>query len=333
VYLSRVKIETMREAHDARWLLLIHQIPPKPDYLRVKIWRRLQRVGAVAIKNSVYVMPRSDQALEDFQWTVREITEGGGDAWICEAGFVEGISNDQVEALFRAARDADYAAISEEAKELAKKFPVGKGLSQELAGELEAGVVRLRRRLGEVVGIDLFDGLGRQSAEGLVASLEARVNPDAAGDDQAVGSTAEYRGRVWVTRKGIHVDRMASAWLIKRFIDPEAKFKFVPARGYQPEKREIRFDMFEADFTHEGDRCTFEVLVHRLKRNNSGLRPIAEIVHDIDLKDGKFGRPETPGIERLITGICAVHKEDEVRLARASAIFEDLHGSFARRTR
>ena len=167
----------MPEAHDTRWLLLIHQIPPKPDYLRVKIWRRLQRVGAVAIKNSVYVMPRSDQSLEDLQWIVREITEGGGDAWICEAGFVEGISNDQVEALFRAARDADYAAMSEEAKELARKFPVGKGLNEERAGELEAGVTRLRRRLGEVVGIDFFDGLGRQSAEGLVASLEARVNP------------------------------------------------------------------------------------------------------------------------------------------------------------
>jgi hypothetical protein len=152
-------------------------------------------------------------------------------------------------------------------------------------------------------------------------------------DDQAAPSSGEYRGRLWVTRKGIHVDRMASAWLIKRFIDPEATFKFVPARGYQPENREIRFDMFEADFTHEGDRCTFEVLVQRLKVNNPALRPIAEIVHDIDLKDGKFGRPETPGIERLITGICTMQKDDEARLARASVIFEDLHGSFARRTR
>jgi len=293
-----------------------------------KIWLRLQRVGAVAIKNSVYVMPRSDQSLEDFQWTVREITEGGGDAWICEAGFVEGISNDQVEALFRGARDADYAGISEEAKELAKKFPVGERLNEEHAGELEPAVARMRRRLIEIVAIDFFDSLGRQSAEGLVAGLEARVNPDASADDQAARSSGEYLGRVWVTRKGIHVDRMASAWLIKRFIDPEAKFKFVPARGYQPEKREVRFDMFEADFTHEGDRCTFELLLQHLKLNHPALRAIAEIVHDIDLKDGKFGRPETPGIERLITGICTVHKEDETRLARASAIFEDLHGSF-----
>src|SRR5713101_6820624 len=287
LYLRPVKTEWMPEAHDTRWLLLIHQIPPKPDYLRVKIWRRLQRVGAVAIKNSVYVMPRNDQSLEDFQWTVREITEGGGDAWICEAGFVEGISNDQVEALFRAARDADYAAISEEAKELAKKFPAEKGLSEERHGELEAGVVRLRRRLGEVVGIDFFDCLGRQSAEGLVASLEARLNPDASGDDRAGPSRSEYRGRVWVTRKGIHVDRMASAWLIRRFIDPEARFKFVPGKGYPPEAGELRFDMFEAEFTHDGNRCTFEVLVHEFQLSDPPLQAISEIVHDIDLKDAK----------------------------------------------
>ena len=321
----------MSEPNETRWLLLIHQIPPKPDYLRVKIWRRLQRVGAVAIKNSVYVMPRSDQSLEDFQWTVREITGGGGDAWICEAAFVEGISNDQVEALFRAARDAEYAAISEDAKELGRKFPVSKDLKELTTAELEAGVARLRRRLGEVVMIDFFDCLGRQSAEGLVGSLEARLNPDASAD--AAPLSSEYCGRVWVTRKGIHVDGMASAWLIKRFVDPDAKFRFVPARGYHGEKQEIRFDMFEADFTHEGDRCSFEVMLLRLKLGNQALRAIAEIVHDIDLKDAKFGRPETSGIERLITGICMVHKDDDARLARTSALFEYLYASFARKAR
>ena len=321
----------MPEVAEYRWLLLIHQIPPKPDYLRVKIWRRLQRVGAVAIKNSVYVMPRSDQSLEDLQWTVREISEGGGDAWICEAAFVEGISNDQVEALFHAARDADYAALAEEAKELIRNFPAG-GSAGDHVADLESGIARLRRRLQEVVAVDFFDSLGRQSAEGLVAALEARLNPGSS----AVSVTApseEYRRRVWVTRKGIHVDRMASAWLIKRFVDPEAEFKFVAARGYQPEKRELCFDMFEADFTHEGDRCAFEVLLQRLRLNEPALRAVAEIVHDIDLKDGKFARPETAGIERLITGICTGHKDDLARLARSSAIFEDLYQSFARKTR
>jgi hypothetical protein len=144
---------------------------------------------------------------------------------------------------------------------------------------------------------------------------------------------AEYRKRVWVTRKGIHIDRMGSAWLIKRFIDPDAKFKLVPARGYRPEKGEIRFDMFEAEFTHEGDRCTFEVLIARLVPSLGALRPIAEIIHDIDLKDGKFERAEAAGIDALITGICTRSKDDDERLQRGSAIFDDLFVSFSRRNR
>src|SRR5215470_4374317 len=111
----------MSERPDTRWLLLIHQIPPKPDYFRVKIWRRLQRVGAVAVKNSVYVLPRSDQTLEDFQWIAREIAQGGGDASLCEAGFIEGLTDAHIESMFRTARDADYAAIAEAARELTKQ--------------------------------------------------------------------------------------------------------------------------------------------------------------------------------------------------------------------
>ena len=318
----------------ARWLLLIHQIPPKPEYLRVKIWRRMQRIGAVAVKNSVYALPKNEEALEDFQWVLREIVEGGGEGSICVAGFVDGLGDADVEAMFRAARDADYSAIAEEARKLGAALPVpGRKLDPSTRGRLETDVTRLRRRLSEVAALDFFDALSRQTAEGLVASLEARLNPDETTETGPGPGEGQYRCRVWVTRKGIHVDRMASAWLIRRFIDPEGSFKFVSARGYQPQKGELRFDMFEAEFTHEGDRCTFEVLLQRIKLTDTALRPIAEIIHDIDLKDGKFGRPETPGIERLITGICTAHKEDEVRLARAAAMFDDLYGSFSRRSR
>src|SRR5215210_3761573 len=103
----------------SRWLLLIHQLPPKPDYFRVKIGRRLQRVGAVAIKNSVYALPHGGDAQEDLQWIVREIVEGGGEASVCEASFLEGLTNDGVVALFRAARDRDYAEITEAASRVA----------------------------------------------------------------------------------------------------------------------------------------------------------------------------------------------------------------------
>src|SRR5258708_32192831 len=139
----------MAEERETRWLLLIHQIPPKPDYFRVKIWRRLQRVGAAAIKNSVYVLPKSDQTLEDFQWIAREIAAGGGEASLCEAGFVEGLSDGQIEALFRAARDADYAAIANEARELSKKLHP-RGADEDARSELETNASRLRKRLGDV---------------------------------------------------------------------------------------------------------------------------------------------------------------------------------------
>jgi hypothetical protein len=136
-----------------------------------------------------------------------------------------------------------------------------------------------------------------------------------------------------VTRKGIHVDRMASSWFIRRFIDSGARFKFVPAKGYKPQLGEIRFDMFEAEFTHEGDRCTLEVLMERTGVTDPAVVPIAEIVHDIDLKDSKFGRQETLGIERLTAGICMAQKDDETRLVRGEAVFNDLYEYFKRKTR
>ena len=319
----------MSERPDNRWLLLIHQIPPKPDYFRVKIWRRLQRVGAVAVKNSVYVLPKSESTLEDFQWVLREITEGGGDASLCEAGFVEGLTDAQIESLFRAARDADYSTVAEEARELTKK--VRSHRSSESGAEVEAGVTKLRNRLTEIAAIDFFDSLGRQTAEGLVSSLERLVQPQ--DQNEPAIAVAHYRGRTWVTRKGIHVDRMASAWLIRRFIDERARFKFVPARGYQPQKGEVRFDMFDAEFTHEGDRCTAEILMLRFALKATQLRPIVELVHNIDLKDAKFERPETAGVEALITGICTRSKDDPERLERGSAMFDELFEFFSRRNR
>ncbi len=322
----------MLDPSQARWLLLMHQIPPKPDYFLVKIWRRLQKVGAVAIKNSVYALPKGDQALEDFQWILREITAGGGEASICEANFVDGLLDEQVEALFKAARDADYAAIAEETRELGRRFPLNTKLNGAEREELAAAVARLRRRLAEVIAIDFLDSLGRQTTDGLLAGVEARLAPQASFLQGGPSpSMKDLQARVWVTRKGLHVDRMASAWLVRRFVDPAATFKFVAAKGYRPEKGELRFDMFEAEFTHEADQCTFEVLVERLNLNSPGLRPVAEIVHDIDLKDGKFGRLETAGIERLIAGICTAYKDDESRLSRGYELFDALYESFSRR--
>jgi hypothetical protein len=318
-----------------RWLLLIHQIPPKPDYFRVKIWRRLQRLGAVAIKNSVYVLPKNDQTQEDFQWVLREIVEGGGEASLCEARFVEGLADDQVEALFQAARGAEYGQIAEEARRLAE-IPLPNGQIEETRRtQLEIDLARLKRRLAEVVAIDFFGALGHEAAEGLVSGVEARMKEKRSGKQivsAAITRREDFQGKVWVTRKGIHVDRMASAWFIRRFIDSDASFKFVQAKGYKPLRDELRYDMFEAEFTHEGDCCTLEVLIERIGIHDQGLSPIAEIVHDIDLKDSKYSRQETAGIDRLIAGIAMAHKEDETRLARGAAVFDDLYEYFRRKS-
>jgi hypothetical protein len=303
-----------------RWLLLIHQIPPKPNYLRVKIGRRLQRLGAVAIKNSVYALPKDDQTYEDFQWVVREIVEGGGDASVVEARFVDGMTDEHVEGLFHAARESDYSAIVDEARKLALDLDKG--------AQVRADLTRLRRRLAEIVDIDFFGASGREAAEALLADVEARVEPTTEPPHDESPRPAAIHGRVWVTRKGIKIDRIGSAWLIRNFIDQEARFKFVPGQGYEPSPGELRFDMFEADYTHEGDRCTFEVLLQRFGLADPALRQIAEIVHDIDLKDGKFGRKEAPGLDRLIAGFAAAGMDDESRLAQGGLLFATLYESF-----
>ena len=324
----------MSEESGGRWSMLIHQIPPKPNYLRVKIWRRLQRLGAVAIKNSVYVLPKSEQAREDFEWVLREIVEGGGDASICEARFVEGLSDEQVESLFHEAREADYAQIAEETRRLTGKLPSGTKWSAETKARVEVELSRLKRRLAEVVSIDFLGASGREKTNGLLTGLEGRLRSMSGGkklSTRPMMSPSDFGERTWVTRKGIHVNRMASAWLIRRFIDPEARFRFVAGKGYQPQPGEVRFDMFEAEFTHEGDRCTFEVLLGRFSITDPGLREIGEIVHDVDLKDAKFGRQDALGFERLVAGIALAHKEDNLRLERACAVLDDLYEYYRRK--
>jgi hypothetical protein len=314
------------------WLLLLPQIPPKPSYFRVKVWRRLQALGAIAIKNSVYVLPNTDDAREDFEWMRREIVKDGGGATLCEARLIEGLRDEEVQAAFHAARDADYAEIAAAARKLAAELPAGV-ISEDRRAQVETEVARMRRSLTEVGRIDFFGAPGREAAEGLVGELESRLRP-AGEESQAAaggGSLRDVHGRVWVTRTGIFIDRIASAWLIRRFVDPDARFKFVPAKGYQPGAEELRFDMFEAEFTHEGDRCTFEVLIARLGLDDPALVPIAEIVHDIDLKDSKFGRPEGIGIDRLLAGIAMAHKDDEGRLAHGAAVFDGLYEFYRRK--
>jgi len=305
----------------ARWLLLFYQVPPRPPYLRVKISRRLGKVGALGVKPTVYVLPNSEGALEDFQWAAREIAKEGGDATICEARLVEGLRDDLVERMFNEARGAEYREILQAAQRAGKQ---GAGRETEQ--------VRLQRRLSEIREIDFFEAPGRRQAEAAVSRLHRPPPPTSApAGPRSVLKRSDYARHTWVTRKGIHVDRIACAWLIRRFIDPQAKLKFVPAKGYAPGKRELRFDMFDGEFTHEGDSCSFEVLLDRFGIPDAALRTIAEIVHDIDLKDAKFRREEAPGIDRLIAGLCMADPGDAGRLERGGALFDSLYEYFHRK--
>ena len=320
------------QAEPAYWLLLIHQLPTKPGYPRVKVWRRLQGLGAVAVKSTVYALPAGEQAREDFEWLLKELVELGGEGMIWEARLVDGLSDDDVRALFNAARAEDYDAISKEARALAGAMGAEGG-----QGEARARLTRLRAEVARVAAIDFFGANGRETVEGLLSGLETRLAEGEAmvaeREERAAEASAAdaLKARVWVTRQGVYVDRIASAWLIRRFIDPEARFKFVPAKGYVPEPGELRFDMYEGEYSHEGDRCTFEVLLAGAGLDDPALAAIGEIVHDIDLKDAKFGRAEAIGIAHLIEGIAAANKDDQRRLERGAAVFDDFYEYFRRK--
>ena len=321
-----------RTVQGERWLLLIHQLPAKPAYLRVKIWRRLQALGAVAVKNAVYALPASDHSQEDFQWVLKEILAAGGEAMVCESRLLDGLSDTDIRMLFNAARDADYAEVAEEARALAARL--AETPHTESRADLKAQFARLKTRYAQTIAIDFFDANGRQSANGLLSGLEQELTEQPVETVAGEGTPARsdsLKGRVWVTRIGVHVDRIGCAWLVRRFIDKNASFKFVPPKGYTAEPNELRFDMFDAEFTHEGDRCSFEVLMTRAGLNDPALAAIAEIVHDIDLKDEKFGREEAPGVKTLINGICADTRDDDERLKRGAAIFDDLYAVFSRK--
>src|SRR5687767_8385535 len=304
----------------ARWLLLIAQLPPKPDYLRVKLRRRVQRIGAVALRSSVFALPNRPDTTEDLIWLRTELLADGADAIICGATPIAGLTDAELERRFQAGRDGDYDEIVEEARAV-----TAAGGREEAVRALP----RLRRRLGEVAKLDFFGAERGEVARVAIAELSglAAVRIGASQSDAPrPAPRAASRGRTWVTREGVFVDRIASAWLIRRFIDPDATFKFVGGRSYRPQPDELRFDMYQAEYTHEGDRCTFETLLDRFDlEDDPALGAIAEIVHDIDLKDEKFGREEAAGVAIVLGGISRTHARDADRLRQGAAVFDGLY--------
>lgn len=315
-----------RQTEDrAPWLVLIYQLPPKPAYFRVKIWRRLQVLGAINVKNSVYVLPRTERTIEDLQWVRREIEDGGGEAAVCEVRFLDGLDDGQIRSLFQAARDPEYRELAAEAQGVLDRL----GMNEETRAEATAHLRRLRRRFTQVSALDFFGAPGRAMADTLLNGITRHLTPTPvpfAGDPRAA-----FRNRTWVTRAGVEVDRIASSWLIRHFIDSQAVFRFVASSNPMPAPGEVRFDMFEAEFTHVGDLCTFEVLMERMQLDDRALRSIAEIVHDLDVKDDKFHREEAAGLAMVFGAIITAHTTDEARITRGGILLDDLYRMFGKR--
>jgi hypothetical protein len=323
------------DAAGIRWLALLFHFPKGPDSRRVKVWRRLQSVGAVAIKNSVYLLPLSEQSQEDFEWILTELRSSGADGAILESRLVGGMTDQQIRELFNAARGADYQGLRDEIEAALAALPTDKVVvDEDVAGSGRRALARARKRIAEIEAIDFFGAAGHDVVEAAMRALVERTTnetEDAGKREKTMAAVAlqDLTDRVWVTRRGVRVDRIASAWLIRRWIDSGARFKFAAGKDYVPGDREVRFDMFEAEFTHEGDRCTFEVLARLVGPDDAALRSVGEIVHDIDLKDGKYLRPETAGVAHVLDGIVAGTDDDNQRIERGAALFEGLYRFFS----
>jgi hypothetical protein len=279
----------------------------------------------------VYVLPNRDECVESFEWVSRELTERGGQASLCEGQFFDGATDGEIERRFVEARNSDYADLATEARGIAKLLKAKRITSDKLSG-LTEHALKLRRRFDEVVAIDFCHASGREPTDGLLVGIE-RALAELRGDEQQepLARTARPSGATWVTRTGVHIDRIACSWLIRRFIDARATLKFVPPNGYVPAPGELRFDMYDAEFTHVGERCSFEVLLVRMGLEaDLALVAIAEIVHDIDLKDEKYARPETTGLQSMVVGICGSVRDDHARIAAATPLFEGLYAFFGR---
>lgn len=318
------------------WLLLIHQIPAKPTYFRAKIWRRLQQLGAVAIKQSVYAMPRQEQSLEDLTWIVKEITDGGGEATMIEARFVEGLSDQQVIGLFHTARGSDYEKILAEISALRDDWQcrAGESASDCLLG-FRTRLEKLRRQFAETTRIDFFKAPERLQVEAALNDLETALIEHRAierADLDKNAGISGLTGKTWVTRENVYVDRIACAWLVRCYVDPDARFRFVASSQYSPEPDEIRYDMAEAEYTHAMDKCSFEVMIERFGLSDPALAQVAKIIHDIDLKDSTFGLPETAGVQALFDGIIATTQRDTERIDQAGAVLDSLLAFFKGRT-
>ncbi len=328
----------MKTEDKQEWILLVHLLPQKPTKLRVRTWRKLQALGAVPIKNSVYVLPYNDKTSEDFQWLRQEIESSGGEANLFRADSVEGATDKEIVTLFRNARDEDYAKLITECEGLsgaAREQAKGNSLSAGKLAQYVSELSRLRQELERVRATDFFHAPKGKKAQDAFEKCRREVQATESKNikssdnksDLAPLKTSDYQNRRWATRKDPHIDRLASGWLIRRFIDKRSRFQFI-SEGERVANT-LTFDMADGDFTHRGEDCTFETMLKSFGlESDDALCEIAQIVHDIDLKDNKFSRPEASGVNVVIRGLAEVYKEDGERLKQSLPVFDSLYELF-----
>jgi hypothetical protein len=311
-----------------KWLLLLLQLPTTPAAARIKTWRRLQQLGSVALKNSVYVLPNTAQAREDFEWLRTEVLAARGQASIMVADALTTEEDDGIRVLFLKQRATEYDAVRSDIEK------AGRALKSRLAGSARRTVERALRagrdEIGRLDAMELIPAQARARAVDAIERLEARLAPEPERTPAMRATTTSHEtftGRTWVTRPRPGVDRMSSAWLIQRFIDPKARFAFSAEPPAASDKKRVAFDMFGVSFGHRGERCSFEVLIDHFGIQDKGVRHIAKIVHDIDLKDQRYGLPEAPVVARMVEGLRATYADDNDLLTHGMAMFAALYES------
>ena len=308
-------------------LLLLVGVPPTPSSLRVRVWRRLRSLGAVPLKRSAYLLPDTPERYEDFQWLAQEVQREGGDATLVRVQQIENMTDADVFRLFHEPRDQDYRQLAARYRKLLQSLDKKKAKNARVQEEL----TRLSKDHQRIRDIDFFGAPGGAEVRRLEEAIAMRTRrPETPRPEpKPTLDLTKLRGRTWVTRPRPHVDRIASAWLIRRFIDPEATFVFAPPAEFPADA--IPFDAPNVELTHYGEDCTFETLVKRARLRDRRLARLAEIVHEADLRDGKYVHEEARGIDAAIRGFLAASPDDHRVLEHGFALFEGLYTTTAKK--
>jgi hypothetical protein len=309
-------------------VLLVH-LPPRPVGLRVKVWRRLRAIGAVALKPSAYLLPDVPEQREHFEWLAQEIENEGGQATLLPVEQIERFKPEDLKRLFQDARGREYAELAGEHRALLQRAAKADPRAR---ARLETRRRRLAAELQRIRAIDFFDTPLYRDVKRLEETLAMQLrHSEAPARKQAALDPKRYRGKRWVTRLRPHVDRIATAWLIRRFIDPKAHFGFAPPDAFP--KRAIPFDAPGAEFGHQGADCTFETVLKRFGLTDPRLAEIAQMVHDVDLQDDRFARAEARGLDLVLRGLLAATRDDREVLERGMAMFDGLYAALGGRGR